>query len=212
MSCNCPKTVSISDIDPNTCPEDLGQFQRIAVVRKGSVRFDTVTPANNLPATITGLDPTTEAPWTILRAASDDSHVVFTPLIGGDPIVEPGEEKIFGGGDNSTLNGAVYHEGFDPSTFSCRYDQLTALQTKQMKELKCEDLEVFFVNDEKKILGQREGDVFRGFDIIGAATLQSRVVNGFGTRNSNQFKFQLKEDWDTVFEKITPVDFNALTF
>lgn len=211
MSCNCPKTASISDIDPNTCPEDLGQFQRIAVVRKGAVRFDTVTPANNIPATITGLDPTTEAPWTVLRAAADDSHVVFTPLM-SDPITEPGEEKTFGGGDNTTRNGITYHLGFDPTTFTCRYDYLTALQTKQMKELKCEDLEVFFVNDEGKLLGRRDGDIWRGFDIIGVPTLQSRSVGGFAAIDSNLFRFQMRDDWDTVFEKLTPVDFNALAF
>jgi hypothetical protein len=210
--CNCPKSAAIGDVNPTTCPEDLGQLQRVALIRKGQLKFNTVTPANNLPATIAGDAPTEEAPYTVLKAAGDDTHLVFLPLFGGDPIMTPGDENTFGGNDNTTLNGAVYHEGFNPDTFTARFDQLTAAQTTQIREFKCEDLEVVFVNDEGKLIYMRDGDNLQGFPLASVATLAGRNVNGFGTRDGNVFKFQLFHNWDGKFEKVTPTDFNALTF
>ncbi len=210
--CNCPKSTAIGDVDPTTCPEDLGQLQRVAFIRAGQLKFDTVTPANNIPATISTDLVTEEAAYKTLKLATDDTHLVFLPLFGGDPLFTPGDENTFGGNDNSTLNGAVYHEGFNPDTFTARFDQLTAQQTAQIRELKCEDLEVIFVNDEGKIIFLRDGDNLQGFPLASVATLAGRNVNGFGTRDGNAFKFQLFHGWDAKFEKVIPTDFNALTF
>ena len=210
--CNCPGASAITAVDPTTCPEDLGQWQRVAVFRKGGIRFDTVDPLNNVPATISGDVPEEEAAYIVLKAAIDDSKIIFLPLFGGDPISTPGDENTFGGNDNSTLNGAIYHEGFNPDTFTARYDQLTATQTAQLRLMACEDLEVLFVNDEGKIQFEREGDVLKGIDIVGRATLAGRNVNGHATRDGNVFKFQMPHGWDEKFEKVTPTDFNALTF
>lgn len=212
MGCNCPGAAALTDVNPTTCPEDLGQLQRVAFFRKGSIKFDTVTPANNVPATITGDTPELEAAYIVLKAAVDDSKLVFLPLFGGDPISTPGDENTFGGNDNSTLNGAIYHEGFNPDTFTARFDQLTALQTTQMRELTCEDLEAIFVNDEGKLIYSRDGDFLKGIDVVGVPTLAGRNVNGHATRDGNVFKFQMPHGWDGTFEKVTPTDFNALTF
>jgi hypothetical protein len=83
-----------------------------------------------------------------------------------------------------------------------------------MKELICEDLEVYFINEDGDIIGQRDPsdtDLWKGIPVTNVA-LQSRNVQGFATRDSNILTFQLDADWDTYFEKQTPTDFNALTF
>ena len=58
----------------------MGQIQRYWFVRRGSVIWDVPTPADNVPATISGNLPSVVAGWTILFAAADDTHVVTSPL------------------------------------------------------------------------------------------------------------------------------------
>jgi hypothetical protein len=214
MACNCPLPTALTAIDATTCPEELGQIQRVWFVRAGNVVWDTVTPANNLPATIATDSPTAinggVDGWSVLTAAADDTKVVLAPLFGGDITVTPADAITFGGNDNSTLNGQTYFVSFADSTFSARFDQLTASQTSQLKELVCEDLEVYFINEDGDIIGKRDGDNWTGFPVTNVA-LQSRNVQGFATRDSNIMTFQLDADWDTEFEKQTPTDFNALT-
>lgn len=213
MACNCPIPAALTAITATTCPEEMGQIQRAWFVRKGNVIWDTATAgAANVPLTITGDVVTVSAGWTTLKAAVDDTKVIFPPLFGGDITITPGDAITQGGNDNSTLNGQTYFVAFPDSTFSARFDQLTATQTGELKNLICEDLEVYFVNEDGDIIGDASttGE-FKGFDVTNVA-LQSRNVQGFATRDSNILTFQLDADWDTIFEKQTPTDFNALTF
>ncbi len=99
-------------------------------------------------------------------------------MFGGDITVTPADAITFGGNDNSTLNGQTYFIAFADSTFSARFDQLTAEQTSQMKELVCEDLEVYFINEDGDIIAQRNNaNSLTGFPVTNVA-LQSRNVQG----------------------------------
>lgn len=213
MACNCPLPTALTAITATTCPEEIGQIQRVWFVRKGNVVWDTATAgAANVPATIMGDLVTVSAGWTTLKAAIDDTKVIFAPLFGGDITITPADPVFQGGGDNSTLNGQAYYVNTPDSTFSARFDQLTATQTSELKELKCEDVEVYFINEDGDIIGDASTTgTFKGFDAT-SVVLGSRNVQGFTTRDSNVLTFQLNEDWDTIFEKQTPTDFNALTF
>ncbi len=217
MAC-CPKPTALTVIPNTTCPEELGQIQRFIFARAGFIRFNTIDPtaSTQIPASIQGVGnfPTVLAPWTILLAEADDDKAIVTPLIGGDPVINPGDQVTFGGGDNSTLNGEVYHVAFNPADGSFRFDSLTAAQTAALKLLVCEDLEVFFINNDGDIIGERstiDTDLWHGFKATNVA-LSGRSVQGFATRDSNTLTLQLDDDWDTKFEKQTPTDFNALTF
>ena len=212
MACNCPLPTALTTITATTCPEEIGQIQRAWFVRKGNVIWDTATAgAANVPLTITGDLVTEIAGWTVLKAAVDSTKVGFAPLFGGDITVAPGDAITQGGNDNSTLNGQTYFVAFPDSSFSARYDQLSAVQTANLKLLVCEDLEVYFINDAGDIIGDASvTGTFKGFDCTNVA-LQSRNVQGFATRDSNIMSFQLNADWDTTFEKQTPTDFKALS-
>lgn len=212
MACNCPLPTALTTVTATSCPEEMGQIQRAWFVRKGNVVWDTATAgAANVPATITGDAVTASAGWATLKAATDDTKVVFPPLFAGDITITPGDAITQGGNDNSTLNGQTYFVAFPDSSFSARFDQLTATQTSELKTLVCEDLEVYFVNGDGDLVGDASttGE-FKGFDVT-SVMLQSRNVQGFATRDANIMAFQLDADWDTIFEKQTPV-FNALTF
>ncbi len=210
----CPLATSLTDIPSSSCPENIGQIQRYWFVRKGVVVLDTLAPAyaNSTPATLVGLDPLELATWNILFSAVDDSHVVLTPLIGGDSTVTAGTVVTFGGGDNSTLSGEQFVTAINPSDVSVRFDSLTAEQIAAFRKLTCEGngLEVFLISQEGKIWGSQTGDLFKGFDCTNIV-LGSLTNNGFGTRDSNTMTFQLPFDWDETKSAITPSDFNALT-
>lgn len=212
MACNCPVATALTTLTATTCPEEIGQIQRAFFVRKGNVVWDTATAgAANVPATIVNDLVTVIQGWNVLKIAADSTKVVFAPLFGGDITVAPAEAVTQGGGDNSTLNGQVLFVNFPDSSFTARYDQLGATQTADLKLLVCEDLEVYFVNDSGDIIGDATTTgTLKGFDCTNVA-LASRNVAGFATRDSNVMTFQLDADWDTVFEKHTPTDFNALT-
>jgi hypothetical protein len=208
----CPLATSLTDIPASVCPENMGQIQRYWFVRKGEVVWDTVTPANNLPATIEALAPTVVAGWTILFAAADDSHVVPSPLIGGDSTLTGGSTISQGGGDNSTLSGQTLINGINPTDGTARFDSLTGAQITAFRKLACEGtgLEVYLINQQGLIWGQQVGDLFTGFDISNVV-LGSMTNAGFGTRDNNTMTFQLDFDYDETKAAITPTDFNALT-
>jgi len=211
-NCNCPQASALTTITGATCPEEIGQIQRAYFVRKGQVIWDTATAgAANVPATITGDLVTLIAGWNVLKVAVDDTKVVFPPLFAGDITITPDEAITQGGNDNSTLNGQTYFVAFPDSTFSARFDQLSPETTSDLKLLVCEDLEVYFVNDSGDIIGDASvTGTFKGFACTNVA-LQSRNVQGFATRDSNIMTFQIDANWDTVFEKQTTINFNALT-
>ena len=208
----CPLATSLTDIPASVCPENMGQIQRYWFVRKGEVIWDTATPANNVPATIAALAPTVLAGWTILFAAADDTHVVPSPLIGGDSSLTGGSTISQGGGDNSTLSGTTLINGINPTDGSARFDSLTGPQIAAFRTLACEGtgLEVYLINQQGLIWGQQVGDLFTGFDVSNVV-LGSMTNAGFGTRDMNTMTFQLDFDYDETKAAVTPTDFNALT-
>ena len=208
----CPLATSLTDIPASTCPENMGQIQRYWFVRRGSVIWDVPTPANNVPATISGNLPSVVAGWTILFAAADNTHVVTSPLIGGDSVIEAGSVVSQGGGDNSTLSGSTLINGINPATGKARFDSLTGAQIAAMRLLVCEgaNMEVYMINQQGLIWGQRVGDLFTGFDCENVV-IETMTNNGFGTRDNNMLTFQLPYDYDESKGFITPTDFNALT-
>ena len=216
----CPKASILEDIPTSTCPENMGQIQRFWFVRKYQLKWDiqSASPGtNNYPNAVIGTnEPTVLAGWTALFAltsgnANESSHVVKTPLIGGDSTIVAGDTITQGGGDNSTLSGEQLINGINPATVTARFDSLTAAQILAMRKLACEasDLEVYMVSQEGKLWGQKVGDLFTGFDCSNVV-LGSMANNGFGTRDSSILTFQLPFDWDETKHAVTPSNFNAL--
>jgi len=208
----CPLATALTNIPASTCPENMGQIQRYWFVRRGSVIWDIATPANNIPATIAGNAATVVAGWTILFAAADDTHVVTSPLIGGDSVIEAGSVVSQGGGDNSTLSGSTLINGIQPATGKARFDSLTGAQIAAIRLLICEgaNMEVYMINQQGLIWGQRVGDLFTGFDCENVV-IETMTNSGFGTRDNNMLTFQLPYDYDETKGSIAPTDFNALT-
>jgi hypothetical protein len=148
----------------------------------------------------------------LLFAATNDFHVVASPLIGGESTITAGTTITQGGGDNSTLSGTTLVNGINPADGTARFDSLTGAQIEAFRTLACEGtgLEVYMINQQGLIWGQQVGDLFTGFDVSNVV-LGSMTNAGFGTRDMNTMTFQLDFDYDETKTAITPTDFNALT-
>ena len=203
-NCNCPLPTALTTIDAQGCPFNLGQLQRIFITRKTNSTF---------PMTVASTDPALAASWTSLYSAVDDTKVVKTPLVGGNPQIVGGAAITQGGNDNSTLNGEVEVVGTESSVFSADFKDLSPAIATAMKTLKCEDLLIFFVNDNGDIIGTSEdgGTTFTGISVNGKSFfLSDRSNTGIGAKDVNTLSFNLAPGWDDYLTKVD-ASFNALT-
>jgi len=205
-NCNCPLPTHLEDIGAQGCPFNVGQIQRVIITRASNSTF---------PLTIASADPAVLATWTPLLTAADDTKVVKTPLVGGNPAIVGGSAITQGGNDNSTLNGEVEVTGTESSVFTADFKDLEPAIAKAIKDLKCESVKVFFVNDSGDIIGisKDSGTTFDGLTVNGKSFfLSDRNNSGFGQKDVNTLSFNLAPGWDDYLMKVTPTDFNALTF
>lgn len=200
MDCNCPAPTALTDIGLLTCGIDMNQIQRMAFQRIGTTFDGTLSNILEL------------ADWQALMTAVDDTKIVVTPLIGGDPVIEAGEAITNGGGDNSTLNGVEEVEGVNPSAFSCFFKSLPSDVEKAMKALICEkNLRVFYFLQGGKIACQEvTAPEYEGFLLSGQPFISDRNNAGFGTKDTVNMSFSMAEGWSNDLAILSP-NFNPLT-
>lgn len=203
MDCNCPPQSTLADIVAEACGVDLKQIQRLAFQRKGT-NFDSAgTPVSDI------LELST---WQALMTATDDTKIVVTPLIGGDPTIDPGDAITVGGGDNSTLNGVEEVEGVNPSTFSAFFKSLSSATELAMKTLMCEkSLVVYLILQGGRIAVAEitAGSEYAGFGIQ-SLFVSDRGNQGFGTKDTVNISFSLVAGYSDNLQIVKP-NFNPLT-
>lgn len=202
MDCNCPQPTALPDIPIENCTVDLKQIQRIAFQRPGFLFDSEATPAQDIMLAST---------WQALKTATDDTKIVLTPMIGGDPVIEAGEAITNGGGDNSTLNGVEEIEGVNPSAFSAVFKSLASATEKAMKQLRCERTLVayLFLQGGRIAVKKITADQKSGFDVQ-SIFVSDRNNAGYGTKDTVNFSFALAEGWSDDLEIIKP-NFNPFT-
>lgn len=190
-NCKCPKATTLTDIPMQNCDVDLEQLQKFGFQRDG-FKFNNTLVSPEVPT-----DITKKADWLVLKSATDDTKVVFTPLIGGDPVITSGDPILNGGGDNSTLNGVEELLGTNPSTFTGVFKSLSSTVKKALSELECEtNLVVFPINQNGKIIANKIAEgIYTGFPIQGFH-ITDRTNNGFGTKDTFRVRFTLPARWD----------------
>lgn len=184
MECNtCPQPTALPEIPVDNCPVNMKQIQRYAIQR-------TQETAPFTAITIIDL-----AEWQTLKTATDDTKVVFSPIIGGDPIIEAGERITSGGGDNSTFNGVEEVNGVNPSAFSTMFKSLSAEVETAIKKIGCEQsLTVYFFLEGGRIAAKKIGSDISGFDIQ-SFFLSDRNNAGFATKDTHNNSFALPAGW-----------------
>ncbi len=215
MDCNCPDDGILKEIPDSNCPFDMKQIQRIAFATKGKVIWDSADgtggAGNGVPATALNAQIDTKADWTARKTAVDDTKIVFSPRVGGDPQIEAGDAITEGGGDNSTFDGVELVTGTNPSVFSASFKSLLPAQEKALKAIKCKEVEVYFFLQGGRIAYQEiKGEArVKGFQ-MSSYHFSDRGNAGYGTKDTNTMRFSLPEGWSENLNYITPADFDPI--
>ncbi len=197
--CNCPASENLTSIAEVTCGIDFKQIQKLGFQRVGD-SFDTTATA---PTDIKVLSD-----WQTKIIATDNTKIVLTPFIGGDPVIAAGDAITDGGGDNSTLNGVEELNGSNPSVFTAVFKSLPAATIRELKALSCEkNLVVYFITQGGKIVASEVTpgvpDVYTGIPVSGQIFVSDRNNNGFGTKDTISIQFSLPSGWSDTAEVIT---------
>jgi len=202
MDCNCPEASTLMEIVAENCGVYLKQIQRLGFQRGGDL-FDTAgTPVSDI---------LTLSAWQAKMNATDNTKIVVTPIIGGDPVIQAGEAITTGGGDNSTLNGVEEIEGVNPSAFSCMFKSLSATVESQLKALICEkNLVVYLFLQGGRIAVVKISTAQKTGFSIQSVFVSDRNNSGYGTKDTVSMRFSLAEGWSNNLEIVKP-SFNPLT-
>jgi hypothetical protein len=199
LNCLCPLPTAITTITPNTCPENFGQIQKIAIQRQG-FDFDGTT----------GNDIEVLADWQSRIALSTSEKIQVSPFI-YNFVSAAGEAITNGGGDNTTLNGEVELVGINKSAASGMFKSLSSAVINALQSYNCETaLGVYFINADGKIIAQElTTGTYTPFP-ISSFFVGDKTNNGFATKDENALSFQLNAGWSKKYAIVTPA-FNPLT-
>ena len=207
--CGCPPATAITSPDLQACYENTGQIQRLFFQRK----YSSGTTLNTF--TVATANPNVLASWSpkLDGTATDGTKVIQSPFIQG-PTLEAGEPVTFGGG-NDTLGGIETIVAVEPSTFTASFHRRSQIEIDNMKDLMCEILTVYFIDEHNRIIGLADDNdsitTFRGFDIAeGTFFIGDKSFGGRTEPDMNAIRFQLLSNWSDNLYIVTPTDFSPL--
>lgn len=199
--CLCT-TGPLTNIDQDSCRSAIGQLVRFAFYKSGNVQFENT--ANNI---------NTLASWTPYLTAVDDTHVIVSPLIDIGGAIAGGEPNTLDGGtgESARRNGATSVAGFNPSTLSITFENLTKEQEAQIDQIMCGDYEMFmFPAGSKNIIAEEvDATTQKGFRIVSAISAPI-VVGGHSANDNKVVTIQIPWDWSKKRTVIEAVDFDPL--
>lgn len=204
LNCGCPIGQHIPDLEINECKESLGQIQKVAFQRV----YKSAGVLNEVA------DPTALTSFTTLFSAADGSKMVVSPYI-ENPTTEPGAARTFGGG-NATLGGIERIIGREPTAFTGIIYEESQKTIAQMKELMCENVGVWLVDENGNIgcLVDNHDSPTKYMPIpIGKLFVGDKKLGGFEEPDSNTIEWNFFPNWsDKLYiVKQADMDFNPLT-
>lgn len=202
LLCTCPNATAIAKITDFTCPEDLGQIQKIIFQRLKT----SAGVANEFAS-----EPKLLAAWTTVLTAADSTKVVITPYINAP--VAPAGAAITQGSGNEVLGGIPLVVGREATNFSCNIKGAPQSTTiVEMKKLQCEinNLGVYFVTQSGAIVMQLVGGKYRPFEAK-SFFVGDKNMGGYSEMDMNNVQFSLLPNWSDTLVIVKPTDFNPLT-
>lgn len=201
-TCTCPIATTIQEISTDACPYDIGQVQKIIIQRK----FSTGVTRNTIADAATAI---LLATWTVLLAAADGTLAQITPYI-ANPSFVPGAAKEYGS-DNQVPNGIPRVVGSEHTPFTSEILSLSPTIATELKELACEDLQIYLVNENSQIIGiENTDDTIQGIDAQ-QMFVSDRQIGGFAEPDKVMISFKLKPNWSDGLIILTPTAFDPLT-
>lgn len=210
MICPCPKSASLTAIPAaGACKFKFDQVLRLGFQRN--------TDSNPFDATTL---ITAQAAWDTLIAATDDTKVVFSPII-FNPIIPSSEELTEGGNDNTTPFGIEQYLGEGSVKVTGEFRNVEPAVKKALAALSCEsdvslgvaNLRVYMINKDGQIIHEVDPDA--AAEQRGIAIYNFRVGSmgsqGFNSDNVVPFSFSMSGNWDEEIAMVKPA-FNMLTY
>ena len=177
----------------NSCAVDVAQIQKLVFWRTGQ----------SIASITTALIQTT---WDTLLAAADDTKALVTPLL-HNPDIPMGDAREFGGG-NETQWGATLRKGAQSPalTFTMLAESQNVIAL--LKELRCEYLDVLFINEANQLIYSDAGTVVAGFKVVpNSLFVSDKKIGGFDEFDSNIIQFNLQPNWSDTLEMTIASDF-----
>lgn len=186
ICCPTPAALESAVTILNPCPADIGQIQKLIFWRTGQ----------SIASVTTALISST---WNTLLAAVDETKVLVTPFV-HNPDMPAGDPREYGGG-NETRWGSPLRKGAQSPAFSFMMlaedqDVITAL-----KKLRCEALDVLFINEANQLIYSDAGSAVAGFPVVpGSLFIGDKKVGGLEDYDSNLLMFNVKPNWSDSLE------------
>jgi hypothetical protein len=204
--CDCPVGAELTVIPTFTCPESLGQVQKILFQRI----YSSGSTKNSF--TIASANPNLLASWTALTGASDGTKVTVSPFV-NQPETEAGAPREYGGG-NATLGGIPIILGSEPTTFTAMLLQTPQTVIKALKDYQCEELGVYLVDEFGKIGGIADDNASPTLFYpipVRQFFVGDKTLGGYESPDSNGIQFSFLPNWSNEFYLVSPSDFDPLT-
>ena len=201
MECICPLLPALANTPPVECPENLGQWIKLAFQRKSAdFSFATEITAALL------------VNWTPLIGAVDDDKIVLTHFF-SNHLVPQAEPITEGGGDNTTIDGVEDLLGYGPITVTGTFRDVPNDHITALKLFRCENTNIFPINNNGRILAKQPGGAGNPVFPIPIATwsISDAASQGLNTRDKANFRYSFVDGWREDLILITPTDFNAKT-
>lgn len=220
LNCECPTTGPLNDFIVENCKFDITQVAKMVFYRTGNARFDdlnaTVPGTMGIPTPPGDQQAMLLADWQTFITATDDSKMVVTPKIGGNPVFAAADANTVGG-DNSTLNGAVIVTDYPASTFDVDFYNLSPEQAAQFIALGCEGLSVIFLMKNGKILAKKgemnantpPAPTIEGFEVL-TLIFTDLTFEGMGSLPTHHLQLQFEYGWFSQAIQFKPT-WNPLT-
>jgi hypothetical protein len=203
--CTCPLGNEISDITIPSCPEYLGQIQKVIFQRT----YSSGSTENKF--VVASTDPAILASWTTVLTATDATKAVVSTYL-NNPTMETGEPTTYGGG-NATVGGKEIILSPNASVFKAELHNIPQSTIKEYKDLRCEALSVYFINEQGQVIGDGEGGStnFKGIKLqTETMDVSDKTFGGRENPDMNMLRFSLPANWSDNLSVVTPTDFNGL--
>jgi hypothetical protein len=201
----CPRPASLAAMPTQACPEKWDQIQRMYIQRiQATPSFTTTTVLS-------------QATWTPLLAASDNTKIIGTPRFSN--LTLPVAEPIFeGGDDNSTINGMPSLSGLPHVRVPLQLRNVSAAIRKALRSYTSESalqpgetgLWAYFVTRYGKLIYRKSGTNVLGIPLYNFV-FGDVSSEGFNRDNILPGSFALEPGWSDDVEQIDVPAFSLLT-
>lgn len=210
LNCGCPAAASLPTMTIPDCKESFGQIQKVI--------FQRIYSGEGVKNKMTAATALLKVTYTANLSATDGTKMLISPII-NNPETEPGEARMFGGG-NQTAGGIEVIIGTDPTNFTgTLYQESQTSTIKPLKQLMCENIGVYLIDEYGNIGGiEQPGATAQAANDFLPIPIQKffigdKKLGGFEEPDSNTIQWAFNPNWsdDLVIYKRSTLDFDPLT-